>query len=96
MTDAQTIIAAIVATVTVGMAIAGIAMHAGTSRSLANSAIHRVRNVEDAHHGFVAHADRTYVRKETLMPQLDDMKDALKRIEDRQSMLWDRPMGPGA
>ena len=94
--DAQTLIAAIVGTVTVGAAIVGIAMHAGKSRSVADDAIHKARNVEGAHTGFVAHVDRTYVRKETLSPQLNDMKDALKRIEERQTVLFDRLMGPGA
>ena len=94
--DAQTLIAAIAVTVTLGGAIVGISMHAGKSRGVAITALHKARNVEDAHHGFVAHVDRTYVRKETLTPQLNAMKDALKRIEDRQTVLFDRLMGPGA
>lgn len=94
--DAQTIIAGITGAIAVGAAIVGIAMHASKSRSVADDAIHKARNVESAHHGFVAHVDRTYVRKETIGPQLAAIHDSLDRIERRQGNLIDRLMGPGA
>lgn len=93
--DAQTIIAAIVATLAVGGSIVGIAMYAGKSRDVADDALHKARNVETAHAGHVAFVDRTYMRKETIEPQLKHIAESVKRIEDRQSVLFDRLMGTG-
>lgn len=94
--DAQTVIAAIVGAVTVGGAIVGIALHAGKSRHVADSALHRTRNIEAAQTAHVAHVERTFVRKDTIGPQLDAINRSLERIETRQTALVDRFLGPGA
>lgn len=94
--DAQTIIAAVLATLTVGGAVVGIALHAGKSRDMAESALHKLRNVEQAHLGHVTHADTVYARKDALEPQFKAIAESLDRIEQRQNKLIDRFMGPSA
>lgn len=91
--DAQTVLGAIGAALAVGAAIVGIAMHAGKSRSVADDAMHKARNVEAAHHAFTAVVDHTYVRKDAIAPRLDAIDASLKRLEEQQAKVFDRLMG---
>lgn len=88
--DAQTVIAIVLGALSVGGAIVGIALYAGKSRDLAEDALHKVRNVESAHHGHIAHVDATYARKDTTAIELRHIRASLERVEQQISTLVER------
>lgn len=93
--DAQSIVAIIGGALAVGGAIVGIALHAGKSRDVAESALHKARNVETVHSGYVIHVDQTYARKAEIAPELNAIKASLARIEKHQDMMAQRFMNGG-
>lgn len=89
--DAGTI-AAIGLGITTGTSLVLVTVYAVNTKGVANNALHKAKNVEQAHTGFVRHADTVYARKETIGPQLVAMTAALERIERNQEALTKRFM----
>lgn len=78
--------------VTLGTAIVGVTLYAAKARGTAEGAMHKARNVEQAHTAYIAHADAVFVRKETIAPQLATITATLERIERNQEALTQRFM----
>lgn len=78
--------------VTLGTVVVGVTLYAARGRAIAESALHKARNVENAHVLYVAHADQVFARKETIGPQLASITAALDRIERNQEAMAQRFM----
>lgn len=79
-----------------GTAIVGVTLYVSYASSTAKSAARRARNVETALNAHISNDDHVYARKDAIDPQFKAISDSLKRIEDRQTSLVDRLIGPGA
>ena len=84
---AETVIAIILGAVTVGGAIVGVALYAGKSRDVAETALHRTRNIEAAQQGFAAHVDATFARRDTVAIELGHIRESQARMEQQLGQL---------
>lgn len=101
--DAQTFTAIVGMSITLGTAIVIVTVYAVTTRGKTSGNSRDIVRIDAVVH---KHANRLalipekpddiYARKETITPQLDAVRQSLERIEERQSKLVDRLMGPGA
>jgi hypothetical protein len=76
--------ASIGASFTVGGAVVALTVHATTTRKMAESASHKAANAQQAHAGFVAHADAVFARKDVIAEKFHHIQESLDRIEANQ------------
>jgi hypothetical protein len=94
--DTPTIIAVATIGMTFGSGLVAVTAYAVKVHSVATSASHKARNVDQALTLHRDYAEKVYVRKDAIAPELKSITQSLERIEERQTGLIDRLLGPGA
>lgn len=102
--DAQLVFGAVGAAVVVGSAIVAVAVHAATTRTMAETTAkdvtehdHKLRNFDNWRLNILpTDLNTNFVRKDAIAPKLEAIDAALKRIEAHQEMMAQRFMNGGA
>lgn len=79
--DAQTVLGIILGSVTLCGSIVGVALYAGKSRDVAEAALHKTRNLEQAQINYTTHADLVFARKDVIAVELANIREGQERIE---------------